>query len=101
MAGLRWLPLESNPDVSNVCLNAVALQCNYQGFIYNAIYMMYSNHTYVVYVVGDEQGELESEAGSLTVTAWIRPDCHLTANTRASAFLMHWGYYVVGCVPAA
>jgi len=24
MAGLRWLPLESNPDVSNVCLNAVA-----------------------------------------------------------------------------
>ena len=30
MAGLRWLPLESNPDVSNVCLNAVAWQCSYQ-----------------------------------------------------------------------
>ena len=61
--------------------------------------MMYPNHTHVVYVVGDEQGELESEAGS--VTAWIRADCHLTANTRASAFLMHWEYYVVGFFPVA
>jgi len=63
--------------------------------------MMHPNHTYVVYVVGDEQGELESEAGSLTVTAWIRPDCHLIANIRASAFLMHGEYYVGGFVLAA